>query len=230
MSLALVVDDLGRPAAAIREIDRAVSALSGLPLARARMQRAIILRRVGRESEALAAYGSALAIFRREGDRLWQARVLTNRGVLHAYRGALRNAESDLRRAERLYTELGLPAAVAQVRHNLGFVAAQAGAVPAALTWYDLADEHFRRNGRPAVALLDRAELLLAARLLPEARQAATSAAASAAAANLGTLRAQAQLLVAQAALAAGDRQAAGPAARAARRAFRRQGLWRWAA
>ena len=230
MSLALVLDDLGRPAAAVREIERAVAVLTGPARARARMQRAIILRRLGREDEALAEYGAALTSFRRNGDELWQARALTNRGVLQAYRGAHSAAERDLRGAETLYARLGQSAAVAQVRHNLGFVAARAGDVPAALRWYDLADEHFRHTGRPTEALVDRAEVLLQARLWPEARDIAQAAAESAATARLESLLPQARLLQAQAALAAGDQPAALAAAAAARAAFRRQGRTGWTA
>ncbi|MBB5872948.1 tetratricopeptide (TPR) repeat protein [Allocatelliglobosispora scoriae] len=230
MSLALVLDDLGRSRAALREIDRALSALDGLALARARMQHGILLRRVGREGEALDAYGAALASFRRHADRLWQARALTNRGVLQAYRGGFGQARADLGRAEELYRELSLTAAAAQVQHNLGFVAAQGGDIVNALTWYDRADEHFRRSGsRPAVALIDRAELLLAARLLPEAREAAQDAVESATTARLGALLPQARLLLAQAALAAGDHEAAREAAGLARKAFQRQQRDRWA-
>ncbi len=230
MSLALVLDDLGRPRAALQEIDRALALLKGLPKARARMQQGILLRRVGREAEALGAYGEALTSFRRHGDRLWQARALTNRGVLQAYRGALGQARADLNRAEGLYSELGLTAAVAQVQHNLGFVAAQGGHIVAALDWYDRADEHFQRSGgRPAVALIDRAELLLAARLLPEAMRAARDAVEAAVGARLGSLVPHARLLLAQAALAAGDLPTARVTARLAERAFRRQHRDRWA-
>jgi tetratricopeptide (TPR) repeat protein len=229
MSLALVLDDLGQPRAAIREIDRALTGLDGLALARARMQRGILLRRVGREVEALEAYSAALAIFRRHSDQLWQARALTNRGVLQAYRGGLAQARSDLSRAEELYRELGLTSAVAQVQHNQGFVAAQAGDIVSALEWYDRADEHFRLSGgRPAVALIDRASLLLAARLLPEAAEAAKEAVEVASAARLGSLLPQARLLLAQAALAAGDRETARHAAKLARLAFQRQRRDRW--
>jgi len=224
MSLALVLDDLGRPVAALREIDRARAALSGLPLARATMQRAIILRRLGRADEALSGYRVALATFRLHGDLLWQARALTNRGVLRTYQGGLRGAYRDLRAAEELYRKLELPAAVAQVRHNLGFQAARAGDVPAALDWYDQADAYFRDHGAPAVALLDRAELLLDARLLPEARQLAQAAVLGARRGRLSSLLAQARLLLARVALAAGDPRAARQAAGTARRAFTRQG------
>ncbi|WP_203906241.1 CHAT domain-containing protein [Rhizocola hellebori] len=230
MSLALVLDDLGRPRSAVREIDLALTALRGLPLARARMQQGILLRRLGREADALRAYSTALASFRRHGDLLWQARVLTNRGVLQAYRGGLSQARADLLRAQELYRELGLTSAVAQVEHNLGFVSAQGGDLVSALDWYDRADEHFRRSGsRPAVALIDRAELLLAARLLGEARQAAQDAVQAATDAQLGSLVPQAKLLLAQSALAAGDQAAAHEAAGQARRAFQRQQRERWA-
>ena len=204
--------------------------MRGLPLARARMQQGILLRRLGREADALGAYSTALSSFRRHGDVLWQARVLTNRGVLQAYRGGLGQARTDLIRAQELYRGLGLTAAVAQVQHNLGFVAAQGGDLVSALDWYDRADEHFRRSGsRPAVALIDRAELLLAARLLREARQAAQDAVQAATDAQLGSLVPQAKLLLAQSALAAGDREAAHEAAGQARRAFQRQQRERWA-
>ncbi|GAA1651934.1 CHAT domain-containing protein [Saccharothrix algeriensis] len=230
MSLALVLNDLGRPRAALREIDRALSALDGLPLARARMQHGILLRRLGRDEQALEAYTSALAAFRRHDDRLWQARALTNRGVLQAYRGGFAAARADLGRAEQLYRELSLPAAAAQAQHNLGFAAACSGDIVTALTWYDRADEYFRRSGsRPAEALIDRAELLLAARLLPEAQQGAQEAVEIAAAARLGTLLPQARLLQARAALAAGDAAAARVAELLAGRAFARQQRERWA-
>ncbi|MDI1463774.1 CHAT domain-containing tetratricopeptide repeat protein [Catellatospora sp. KI3] len=230
MSLALVLNDLGRPRAALREIDQALLVLEGLPLARARMQHGILLRRLGRDTEALEAYGAALAAFRRHDDRLWQARALTNRGVLQAYRGMLAQARVDLERAEDLYRGLSLTAAVAQVQHNLGFVAAQGGDIVTALTWYDRADEQFRRSGRrPAEALIDRTELLLAARLLPEAHQAARDAVELAGSTRLGSLLPQARLLLAQAALAAGDTAEARRSARLARRAFERQQRERWA-
>jgi hypothetical protein len=227
---ALALDDLGRPEDAIRELDRAVATLTGIDRDRARVQRAIILRRLGRDEEALASYRVALAGFRRAGDRLWQARTLTNRGVLQAYRGDVRAAERDLRRAESLYAELGDRAAVAQVRHNLGFVAARAGDIPKAMHWYDRADEDFRRHGRPAQALIDRADLLLEAQLWAEAYHVAAAAARAATRHRLLSLLPQARLLQARAALATGDAAGARAAAAAARAAFRRQGRAHWTA
>jgi hypothetical protein len=230
MSLALVLAEAGRPARALREIDAAAPALDGLPAARLQMQRALILDRLSRFDEAMDGYSVALAAFRRAGDRLWEARALTNRGVLHTYRGNLRSAETDLLAAERLYGELGQELAVAQVRHNLGFVLARAGDVPGALRWYDRADEYFARTGRPAVALMDRCELLLHARLLREARATAEAALVAARASRMRLFEAQARLMLAEAALAGGDATTALDQARTARRAFVRQGRPAWAA
>src|SRR5207244_4432884 len=87
-----------------------------------------VLQRLGRLDEALERYRHALAVFRRTGDLDWEARLLCNRGVLYAYRGAFRMAEADLLRAEQLHLGLGHEFAAAQVRSNLGFVAAAARA------------------------------------------------------------------------------------------------------
>lgn len=230
MSLALVLDEVGRPADALAELNAALAALTGVEAARAHMQRAIILDRLGRSAEALDGYSSSLAVFRRSGDRLWQARALTNRGIFHAYRGAVRQAYADLRAAEDLHTALGQPHAVAQVRHNIGFAAARAGDVPTALRFYDLADEYFAREGRPPAALVDRGELLLRARLLTEARQVARAALDAAIDSRMALHEAHARLMLAEIAVASGDRATAVEMSTRATRAFLRQGRPGWAA
>jgi CHAT domain-containing protein len=229
MSYALVLDDLGNPGAALREIDRACARLSGLRLARATMQRALILRRVGRDNDALAGYQRALSAFRRHGDALWQGRALVNRGILRGYHGELPQARADLEAAVQIFARLNLATAVAQAQHNLGFLAAQAGDVTAALGYYDLAREQLGYIGAAAVTQLDRAELLLAARLLPEARVAVAEAIEAAQAGQFTSLLGQAQLLSARVELTSG---AAGPArdiAVRARATFVRQGRPTWA-
>lgn len=230
MSHSLVLDDLGQPAAALREIERACARLSGLRLARATMQRALVLRRVGRDNEALAGYQRALATFRREGDRLWQGRALVNRGVLLGYRGQLAQARSDLEAAAEIFTQLNLATAVAQAQHNLGYLSAQAGDVVGAMRYYDLAADQLSLVGAAAVTQLDRAELLLAARLLPEARTAITEAIAAAQAGRFRSLLGQAQLRSALIELRAGDAPEAAAIAAKARATFVKQGRPTWAA
>jgi tetratricopeptide (TPR) repeat protein len=229
MSHALVLDDLGNPGAALREIDRACAQLSGLRLARAMMQRALILRRVGRDNDALVGYQRALTAFRRHGDALWQGRVLVNRGVLRGYRGELPAARADLEEAVRIFTQLNLATAVAQAQHNLGFLAAQAGDVTTALGYYDLAREQLSYIGAAAVTQLDLAELLLAARLLPEARLAVAQAIQAARVGQFRSLLGQAQLLSARIELTSGAGSDARAIAARARATFVRQGRPTWA-
>ena len=230
MSYALVLDDLGNPAAALREIDRACAGLTGLRLARAGMQRALILRRVGRDDDALAGYQRALATFRRYGDRGWEGRVLVNLGILRGYRGEITEARADLRRAEQIFRPLGLTTALAQTQHNLGFLAAQAGDVRGALAHYDQARDQLRYIGANAVTELDRGELLLTARLLPEARVAVAEAINAARAGQFSSLLGQAQLLSARIELMSGAAVEARLIAARARSTFTRQARPTWAA
>jgi len=194
-------------------------------------QRALIYIRVGRFDEALDDSRRALPLLRRAGDRLSEARVLSNRGILHAYRNELGLAESDLNKALALYRVLGSEIAAAQVLHNLGYVSALRGDVPAALRQYDEAARPFAEQGLAVPTLsIDRAELLLSARLLPEARRQIEIGVAALEAAGVSLDLAEARLLLGQIALAEGDLVVAGSAARAARRQLLRQGRPRWAA
>jgi tetratricopeptide (TPR) repeat protein len=229
MSYALVLDDLGHPAAALREIDRACQGLSGLRLARASMQRALILRRTGRDNDALAGYQRALTTFRRYGDRGWEGRALVNLGILRGYRGEITEARGDLRKAEQIFRLLGLTTALAQTQHNLGFLAAQVGDVKGALDYYDQARDQLRYIGANAVTELDRGELLLTARLLPEARAAAAEAISAARTGQFSALLGQAQLLSARIELMSGAAAQARLIAAQARSTFVRQARPTWA-
>src|SRR4051812_36127020 len=179
MSLSLALTLQGATAEALDAADRAAPDLDGWAGARLGMQRALILQKLGRLEEALEGYRAPLAVFRRRGDELWEARLLCNRGVLQVYRGALGAARADFRRAEELHESIGQALAATQVRHNLGWLAARRGDVPEALGWYDRVEAEYRGHGVPlALLLMDRAEVLLSARLAAEARDAAERAAA----------------------------------------------------
>ncbi|GAA0742248.1 CHAT domain-containing protein [Dactylosporangium roseum] len=230
MSHALILDDLGRPAAALKEIDRAIAELHGHRRVRATMQRALILRRLGFDRQAMELYRGALRAFRTAGDEVWEARTLTNRGVLHGYRGNLKQAEIDLRAAQALYNRLGMATAAAQVEHNLGFVAAQAGDVPTALARYDRAHDRLWNTGVAAPGLLDRADLLLSVRLLPEAEAAVRAAIDACADGHLDSMFGEAHLTLARILLAAGKPQEAREAAVIARRTFGKQARPVWSA
>jgi hypothetical protein len=167
---------------------------------------------------------------RRAGDHLGEARVLTNRGLLHAYAGRLDAAESELRRAERRYRLLERPLEAACVAHNLGFVAARQGDVPAALHWYEQAARALAAQGvTHPEALLDYCESLLRARLVPEARQVGTQAADQLERNGMQADLAEARLLLAEAAMADGDAAESERQALLAEEAFRRQQRRPWA-
>ena len=231
MSLALALTLTGASAEALAEADRAEPDLEGAARARLQGQRAVILQKLGRLDEALEGYRRPLAAFRRAGDVLWEARLLCNRGVLQVYRGAVGSAESDFLRAETLHESIGQALAATQVRHNLGWVAARRGDVPAALDWYDRVEAEYRAHGVPlALLLMDRCEVLLSARLAAEARENAEAAVAELDAAGLDADLAEARLLAAHADLLAGDAAAARDQADRADAAFTRQHRPAWAA
>lgn len=231
MSLSLILAHRGRSAAALREADLADGLLRGHDRARVQMQRALVLQHMGRLGDALDGYRRALSGFQRSGDGLWEARVRCNRGVLHAYRGEYRAAETDLLESERLCKELDLELLLGMVRHNIGFVYALKGDVPRALQRYDQAERsHGIAGVRRAEALLDRSDLLLSVRLVREARAAAEQAVADFARGRMLARLAEARLTVSQAALLDGDFATARAAAEQARRAFSRQGRPSWAA
>jgi hypothetical protein len=221
-SLALTLAHAGRTAAALREADRA----SG---ARAIATRALILSHAGRHGEAVTAYTAALAGLR--ADRPWRARALNNRGIDRAFLGDLQGARADLERAAGLFDDLGLVLSTADTLHNLGWVAGRAGDVPGALALLDRAAEMFRAGDVPRADLEgDRCEILLGAGLLDEARAAAARAVREVDRLRLPVALADARLRHAAALAAFGDFEAAAGEARAAERAFRRQGRARFAA
>jgi hypothetical protein len=231
LSLAGVVAMAGELSRALQEVTRALRDARGVDRARVRGQRAALLQMFGDPDGALADYRAAIPVFRRAGDREGEAIVLSNRGVLRAYRGDVAGAERDLLAALALQEALGAELGAADARHNLGFVAARRGDVPAALRWFDEADRAFVALGVPrAMSLLDRCSTLLSVRVLAEARRLAEAAVVELEAAGMETDLAEAQLMLAQAALLDGDLVAAAGAGAAARRLFSRQRRGSWSA
>lgn len=223
----------GRNTAALQEADRAAARLTGEPAARLQMYRATVLQRLGRLDEALEGYRQALAVFRRSGDRHWEAHLLSNRGVLHAYRGEFRAAEADLLRSERIRLALGEEFEAAKARSNYGFVAARRGDIPTALDSFDRAIAYFHGQGMvdvAAIPMLDRCEALLSVHLVGEARMAGERAVAELAKGGMGLDLPEARLMLSHAALLDGDVDGAFQAADLAVREFARQRRTAWAA
>ncbi len=231
MTLSLALLEGGRPQQALAEINTAVRDLDGVAGARALTQRGTILLELGHFSEAIAHFRTALPVFREAGDLLWLSRVMCNRGLAHTYRHEFTPAEADLREAERLARELDLPLSVGFAQANLAFVLAARGDVPAALDYFDRAEQRIRRYDAQVGSLLqDRSELLLSVRLVSEARETAEQAIVEFEKERRKIKMPEVRLLLAQAAFLDGDAAGALHHARTAVREFTRHQRPEWAA
>jgi tetratricopeptide (TPR) repeat protein len=217
---------LGRRKAALDALDLSVSQSTGHARAKALMRRAVVLRHLGSNDEALVDFRTALATFRRSGDAVWEARVRSNRAWLWWSQGRLARAEEDLRLAQSYYSDAGLEQDVAVVLQNRAWVARLRGDVPAALQLLQDSERAHERVGTWEPALLsDRAAALLDAGLAADALLLAEQA-REALPARGGGLQERALVLVqvAVAALAVGDHELANARVMEAERAYRRLG------
>ena len=230
MSLAHALVNQGDSTAALRQAGLAMRDVGARDATLAR-QHALILDRLGRADEALEGYRRALALVRRSGDSSDVVAVLCNRGVLQAYRGALRAADTDLREAEQLAREIGQPLHVAIVQGNRGWLAMRRGDLPSALASFDAAEPVLAETSawRRAVMEMDRCHALLAAGLQGEAQRSATRVVELFAASDMGAELAEARLALAEAELACGQPSAALAAAEHAKEAFSGQRRPGWA-
>lgn len=231
MRLAFVLNVLGRGRSALREVETALSSLTGVAQARGLGQRGVILSQLGRLDEPLLDYQAALSVLRRAGDYVWVQRVLYNRAVVHGYRGEFTAAETDLHEAEELCASHGLDLSLGFVHENLGWISGLRGDVPAALRYLDRAEQRLRAHCAPVGELLmDRCELLVSARLLPEAMQAAEQAVLEFSKQRRNIVLPEARVLLAQVAILDGRASTGLQQARIAVREFGRQERGRWAA
>ncbi|MGH4027055.1 MAG: hypothetical protein ACRDRV_20995, partial [Pseudonocardiaceae bacterium] len=231
ITLAFALAERGRPRQALQQIDQALGELDGVAHARALTQRGTILLELGRHSEAVRSYRSALPVLREAEDLLWIYRVVCNRGLAHAYRHEFAAAEADLRQAERLAGDLMLQLSVGFAQANLAYVLGLRGEVASALEYSTRAEERIRAHQAQLGELLkDRSELLLSVRLVAEARETAQQAVAEYQREQRGMKLPQVRLVLAQAALLDGDVDSALQQARRAVREFSRQQRPEWAA
>lgn len=229
LSLAAELVAMGRPAAALRELGRASRDL-GDQHSRMHSQLALIYGRLGRYDDAVASNDRALAAADALGDTSAAALALANRGLAQAYRGDVVAAEDDLRRSRTLCGQIGEGFAALEATHNLAWVLGRRGRLPESLALFDEAELGLAEHGTQlGVYQLDRAEILLAAGLLHEARDLASRATVDLAQGGHEAELPEAMLLQARAALLAGDPGEAATAAEAADMAFRKQDRESWA-
>ena len=208
----------GRTREGLRHLDAAAEESEGLLLARVLMRRAFVLGRLGRHDETLDDLRRAVAVFRDEGDGLWEARALTTRARTHLERGALTRAAQDFARAEPLFTAAGQELEADVALHNRGAIAYLVGDLPGALSLFAEAGRRLPgADGFSADLAHDRCELLLAVGLADDALEVADQALAQGTASAV--VRAHLQLAAATAAFTLGDldgalaRGACGPGA-----------------
>jgi len=222
----------GNTTRGMAHLSAAVAAARGVLAGRVLMRRAVVLSVLGRHAEALDDLNRAVAILRRHGDDLWEARSRTWSGLTLLAMGQTRRADAEFRAAERQYELAGQEYEYATARHNRGLVAAASDHVPEALEYFAEAGRRYDQLGTPMPDLaIDRCAVLLAAGLAADAWAEADDAARSLTAVLPGSAK-LAELLYfsARAALAAGDPLAAVDRAEQAARLFRRQHRERWTA
>jgi tetratricopeptide (TPR) repeat protein len=202
---------------ALRDLDRAERLTTGGAQARVLFQRAAVIQRYSEGQDALDAYNEVIPLLSRHHDDVILAHALSNRGLIHTYQGNQEAARDDFEAALELYQTHDLPSPAAVVVHNLGMVQTRMHDIPGALARFDEAEERLDALGRPVAGLhVDRAETLLSAGLVDDARSLAEATVAHLDTLGLRTDRAEALLVWAHAALVAGAAEASDLAARAA--------------
>jgi len=194
-------------------------------------QRAGILTLLGRYEDALACYDPVVRGLRRSGDRLLEARALTNRGLLHVYTGRFHLADVDLERAERLAADCGHLTEAAGYCHNRGWAATRRGDLPEALALFERAERRYNEAGVPLGArAIDQAEALLAAGLVSDAVALVERAIAAMRAGGDRSSLAEGLVLLADCTHLTGDFAASQAAARQASEMLDAQGRPGWSA
>lgn len=205
------------------------SELDGLVLS----HRGLLLHRAGRVADGLEVLDEAIpALERGHGDPVIVAGAYLNRGTSYIYLAQLRAAAADFTRCIELCDEHDLGWLAAKARHNLGYVAYMAGDLPTALRHYEETEGSYREHttGLLPALHLDRARALLAAGLAADAARQLAEAVPQLRRQRAGQDLAEAEVVLAGAALLEGRTGQARRLARSAERRFTRRGNLRWAA
>lgn len=228
-SLAYVVADLGDGALARQLCDEALDHDDLSPQTRGVVaaQLALLEMRAGNSRAALVLFEEAIELL--QGMPADLGKALLNRGGVHLQHRELRAADRDFADAAALLGPAGHPVEAAMAEHNRGYVLLLRGDLVEALRLMDAA--------RPVLAPLsavsraigdqDRAEVLMAAGLVAEGRQALADAASAYSSRGLRRRQGEAELVLAKN-LEQVDPDAALSTARAAARHFAAAGASAW--
>jgi tetratricopeptide (TPR) repeat protein len=223
--LAVSLAFAGKARAARREIEAALSLLNGRDRAHAQVHRVTVHTRghttdLETHRRVYADALRALRTFRRDGDEVWEARLLYNLGLLHLDRGELERATGDFSRARALYTHTGARTAAIDALVQLAEIQSLRGDILACLK----AVEEVQATLPPDELNFNleecRVGALARARLLPEARAAATAYAELCTRSGRADGVAITKLDLAAISLAAGDPDSSRQFAAAAMRSF----------
>ncbi|GIM96563.1 CHAT domain-containing protein [Paractinoplanes toevensis] len=229
ISLAWAEAERGRVDLGLRLLDQAERLLPPAGQALLHAQRAVLLRRNGRNDLALPEFSRAIAGLAEPIDLV---KALNNRGLLHLDGGRVGAARDDLRRAARIAQRHDFTLVTAMVRMNLGYLDVVAGDLPAALGTFAAVRPDYERllPARLSNLAVEKARALIAAGLFGEADRELATAVTRATAHGQDHTRADALQARAEAALLAGNPSAAGEWASQARTDFARRGNRRRAA
>ena len=222
VSLAWAESERGRVEAGFQLLDEAERDIprSQRPILLA--QRGLLLKRSGRNEEALRQYDEAVALLTERSSPLDLVKVLNNRSLVHLEAGQVRLARADLHRCGQVAERHGLALHAAFSRVNLGCMDVVAGDLPSALGAFAAARQDFDllAPGHLASLAVERARGLVAAGLFADADRELAYAAEQAASQRLSHTYADAVQVRAEAALLAGRAQDAAQWARHARTLF----------
>src|SRR5690349_5762697 len=224
--------ELGRTGYGLSLLDRAANLAPAGDRGVILGQRGMVYLRAGREQDAVTVLSEAVAeLAGKPGETINLARTLLNRSSVYLSLIQVRRARADLDWCYRIASDEGYDLLAAKALHNLGYCDLLAGDIPAALRLFDAAAGAYRLSAPGFLLVLapDKASALLAAGLASDAARELDEAMASSRRQRLGQNLAEAQLIRAQAALAAGELAEARRWADAAGRRFRQRGNLTWA-
>lgn len=210
-----------------RDLVESVAHLATTPYLAARLSymRGVVSERMGDAVSARGHYETALPGLRDAGDAPIVRSALLNLGRLLIEAGELKGAEEALTEALAIATARGEEPAVSGLKHNLGRLAAYRGDLTEALALLLHSDEIYMRiTGAKAPQHVARCEVLISAGLFGEASRLASAVADQNRAAGDFEHLANALLMAARAALAAGHLEEASDTAVEAARVYRERG------
>jgi hypothetical protein len=222
LSLAWAESERGRVDAGFRLLDEAERLIPAGQRPILHGQRALLLKRTGRNGLALQQYDMAVALLSEQASPLDLVRALNNRSLVHLEAGHVRLARADLRRCGQIAARHGLTLHGALARVNLGCLDVLAGDLPSALRAFTAArgDYETLAPGRLPNLAVERARALVAAGLFAEADRELAAALEQATHQRLSHTHADALQVRAEAALLGGHPDAAAQWARQARSRF----------